>query len=89
MLHFRWAKPSNCWHALHTVDPQDAKIYGVSVIWHEGDPVCVGQRNIRSTKIPPSQPGHPKFARMGIFVLCGQLYRFIKLMELSGIWPTI
>ena len=50
MLHLRWAKPESGWHALKTVDLQDAKVYGIYVIWHEGDPgrvVCVGQGNIR------------------------------------------
>jgi len=51
MLHFRWAKTeANGWHALGSVDLKDARIYGVYVIWHEGDPgrvVCVGQGNIR------------------------------------------
>ncbi len=49
MLNFRWAKPVNGWYALKSVDLEGARIYGVYVIWYEGDPgrvVCIGQGNI-------------------------------------------
>lgn len=70
MLHFRWAKPEEKgWHALKSVDLENAKIYGVYVIWHEGDPgrvVSVGQGNIRDRlKFQRRNPEVQKFAKYG------------------------
>ena len=69
MLHFRWAKPENGWHDLNSVELEDAKVYGVYVIWHEGDPgrvVCVGQGNIRDRlKFHRRNAEVKKFAKHG------------------------
>ena len=69
MLYFRWAKTPNGWHALNSVDLEEAKIYGVFVIWHEGEPgrvICVGQGNIRDRlKFHRRNPDVQKFASFG------------------------
>jgi hypothetical protein len=70
MLHFRWAKTeTNAWFPLNSVDVEDLRIYGVYVIWHEGDPgrvVCVGQGNIRDRlKFHRRNPEVQKFAKFG------------------------
>jgi hypothetical protein len=71
MLTFRWAKSgANSWHPLNSVNLENAKIYGVYVVWHEGDPgrvVCVGQGNIRDRlKTLRREPEVQRFAKFGI-----------------------
>ena len=86
MLYFRWAKTPNGWHALNSVDLEDAKIYGVFVIWHEGDPgrvVCVGQGNIGDRlKFHRRNSEVQKFAKFGALRV---MWAAVQAHEVDGV----